>query len=121
LQKGLAATSANCWVMLHLIDHPFIQPETYELLIDAINIKYLVIKPVLSQKKESGHPILISPVFRAMLLNASPESHLKDIIYYLPQKKIKLISVNDMGIIDNLNTPEEFQKKLRSLNGNCCK
>ncbi|MCF7919278.1 MAG: nucleotidyltransferase family protein [Candidatus Cloacimonetes bacterium] len=113
LQKGLAASSANCWLMLHLIDHPFIKPETYSEMIQAIDEKYLVIKPFLKKEKKSGHPLLLSSEIRDILLSASPDSILKNVLHSLPAEKILRIAVADEGIIDNLNTYEDFQQRIK--------
>jgi molybdenum cofactor cytidylyltransferase len=113
LQKGLSAVSEDKWIMLHLIDHPFILPATYQKLVNAINDDYLVIKPFLTTENRSGHPILISPELRNILLKSPQDTNLKEVMHSLPLNKIKFLPVNDKGIIDNLNTQPQFQQRIK--------
>ena len=115
LQKGLTAVPDKMWILLHLIDHPFIFPKTYQQLINAIDDEYLVIKPFLRKENRSGHPIIISPELRKILLNASPETNLKAVLHNLPLQKIKQVPVSDKGIIDNLNAQDQFQQRIKNI------
>lgn len=100
------------FALIHLIDHPFILPHTYQKLIDALDHQHLVFKPAIASVKRSGHPILISAKVAKLILQASPAENLRDIFHSLPFKSIKLVPVTDQHVLDNINTKEELNKIL---------
>lgn len=113
LQAGLKLCSKDKWIMLHLIDHPFVSLNTQQKLITEISDEYLVIKPFDERIKKSGHPILLNPLLIDDLLNEDPKSNLKDFLHMLPFERIKYVNVNDKKIYDNINTPEQMHDILK--------
>lgn len=112
LQTGITALPENVsWLMVHLVDHPFILSATYKKLIDSLSSNLLVVKPRLISNMRSGHPIFISSQLFPFILKQSPDANLRRMVHTLPKENIKWINVNDSSITDNLNTFEQFDKK----------
>jgi len=98
------------FALIHLIDHPFIKPETYRKLIDSLDNQHLVFKPVISGSGRSGHPVLISKAVIKKVIQAPLNDNLRNILHSLPQKTVKRISIDDQHILDNINTKENLDK-----------
>lgn len=116
IQAGMRVAAEREWIMLHLIDHPFVASNTIEKLIDEISQEFLVIKPLVRKLNRSGHPILLNPVLIPKILDKEISENLKIILQNLPIDKIKYIDVDDSAVCDNINTPEQFRKALRNYN-----
>jgi CTP:molybdopterin cytidylyltransferase MocA len=100
----------TAYALIHLIDHPFIEPQTYRNLIDSLDDHHRVFKPVICQSARSGHPILISQAVMQLIRQAPQRDNLRNILHSLPEAYIKQIPVTDLHILDNINTPEQFKK-----------
>lgn len=100
------------FALIHLIDQPFILPNTYQNLISALDDQHLVFKPAFASAKRSGHPILISAEVAKLIKQASPEDNLRNIFHSLPFESIKLVPVTDQHVLDNINTKKELNKIL---------
>jgi len=100
--------------LIHLIDQPFIKYSTYRKLAFAIDNQHLVFMPNIEAQKRSGHPIIITKSVLKMIKIAPLNSNLKQVIKSLPAEALLRVPVDDMNILDNINTPEQFAKKIKA-------
>jgi len=93
-------------VLILPVDFPFIKPATIRLLLDESTPGKILI-PVFNDKR--GHP----PVFGSELIPQFWEAPLEKGARWIYQKfpgTIKHIETDDDGILQNVNTPEDWQK-----------
>ena len=101
---GLNATDHNITgVLIHPGDYPLVQPKTIEVLIDRHNqAQSDILIPVYNERR--GHPALFP---RALLDNLGNGTTLRDIINAHPDT-VRLIAVDDSGILQDVDTPEDY-------------
>jgi molybdenum cofactor cytidylyltransferase len=116
VRKGFSFVSGQIPILLQMIDQPFVDENTYEKLVESFDQDHFIFQPEISQdgKFKVGHPILFSPNFREVILAESNEGNLRDLIRKF-QNKRKFLEVDDPGILQNINTPEEFEKILKGM------
>lgn len=116
IKVGLEAAVKEKPTLLHLIDQPFIKDETYDALEDSLDDEHLIYQPSVKfeGKFRAGHPIIFQPEFRDYLIKQPDDSNLKEIMKKF-QDKIKYVEVDDVAILHNINTLEEFEAKLKEL------
>ena len=112
LQAAVNSTISTSHALIHLIDQPFIQPETYKILISALDDQHLVFMPNIAAQKRSGHPIIIAPQVIDLIKNAPIDDNLRNIIRNIPPAMIKRIPVTDLNVLDNINDPTQLKEKL---------
>lgn len=88
------------------VDHPNIQVPTLKLLIKYFNGNSdSIIKPVYQGVK--GHPVIFPKSLASKIKNDDLEGGLNTILSLSGYPKIN-ISVNDSGVVENLNIPEDL-------------
>jgi len=100
--------------LIHLIDQPFIKNSTYRKLAFAMDKQHLVFMPTIEAQKRSGHPIIITKTVLKIIKKAPFSSNLKQVIKSLPPEALLHVPVDDMNILDNINTPEQFADKINA-------
>lgn len=100
------------YFLIHLIDQPFIKYSTYRKLANSIDSQHQVFIPNIESEKRSGHPIIITKTVMNMIKKAPYDSNLKLVIKSLPADAVVRIPVDDMNILDNINTPAQFKEKI---------
>lgn len=115
LKLAIKADALSAYYLIHLIDQPFIAPDTYQALVSAIDEHHQLFLPVLISQNRTGHPLIISPQVGGRILNAANSDNLSIIIKSLPESIIKRIPVDDPNILDNINTPQQLQNKLTEM------
>ncbi|MBI5403030.1 MAG: nucleotidyltransferase family protein [Ignavibacteriae bacterium] len=93
-------------VLIIPVDHPFVLDETYKLIIGVVQEnKGCVIKP--KYKDKSGHPVIIpNELFETILKNDFSVG--LDKIIAQSGCKQKYIDVEDIGVVNNINTKNDF-------------
>ncbi len=110
LQCGLKALSEIRPVFIHNVDNPFISLEVLSALASN-DSKASVIRPSFNKKR--GHPVLIrNNVVIDMLSEKNYAHNLRD---YLAKYANASVAVQNTGILQNINTPEDY-KKIRQRN-----
>ncbi|MBP9853848.1 MAG: nucleotidyltransferase family protein [Candidatus Omnitrophica bacterium] len=95
-------------VMLLPVDYPFITLDTINKLKSEFHRRpEKIIIPVYKEKK--GHPPIFSIRFKEQFLNLNYLQGINSIFKKLPDEII-LFPVDDPGVIQTFNTPEEFSK-----------
>lgn len=112
IQQGLEALSRlkRSGAFILPLDVPCAEREVWEIMtIGLSSFDVNVIIPEYEGKK--GHPVLISEEFKEYLLTCNVDSRLDfEIHKQQDMKKAKIISVKDINVTRNLNTPEEWEE-----------
>jgi molybdenum cofactor cytidylyltransferase len=97
----------NCDTVLIIpVDHPFVSDETYKLILGvAKEEKGCVIKP--KYKEKSGHPVIIQKELFDTILQKDFSVGLDKIIGQSGCEQ-KYIDVEDIGVVKNINTKNDF-------------
>lgn len=107
-KEGLKAVNPRATaVMLLPVDYPRIRPETIDQLISSyIDTNPLILVPVF--KKAKGHPPLFALRLKDEILALNNDMGLNEIARRHAQATVWL-PVEDAGIVQTFNTPEEYQ------------
>ena len=102
-------------VLMCLVDHPLVSPSTYEKVAkEALSHPGSIILPRYGKRK--GHPVFFpSEIFKD--LKTSP---LDCGARYAVQKnkdRIRIIDIDDPGILKDIDTPEEYQRAVNREQG----
>ncbi|EQB22216.1 hypothetical protein UNSWDHB_432 [Dehalobacter sp. UNSWDHB] len=113
IQAGVATLSDEITAFFLLpADYPLINPKTIRQLCQAYaKARPDVVYPVYHEKK--GHPPLISARLRSAILENEPEGGLIQLLREKVKKSIK-ISVEDAGILQDLDTEEDYRNASQS-------
>lgn len=113
LITGLLMVSKQAkFVLVALGDQPFITRHTYDRLIEAVlNTDKGLVVPVYRQRR--GNPILIRAGYIPEILRFTGDVGGRELLVRYPDDILEL-EVPDEGIIINVNTPEEYEKRIGS-------
>ncbi|HEV8342345.1 MAG TPA: nucleotidyltransferase family protein [Candidatus Binatia bacterium] len=107
LETGTAGVEA---ILIHLVDHPCINPSVVNEMIDRFYAsKKLIIIPTYKGKR--GHPVLLSSRLFPELLSAPVAQGAKVVVRGHPEDTLEL-ATEDEGVIIDVDTPEEYRKHL---------
>ncbi|KQC04010.1 MAG: hypothetical protein APR54_02150 [Candidatus Cloacimonas sp. SDB] len=118
--KGFQQTSAQDYVLLQMIDQPFVGIELYEQLMKNVDDYNMIFQPASgsADSVKPGHPLIFSKEFKEVLLNNPGWKNLRNVIRACESQR-KFYFTDDESIFMNLNTPEDVKKyQRRSGNGN---
>ena len=96
----------NSPFIMHLVDRPLIASGTISKLIDSFDNAQILIP---SYQKRKGHPVLFPAEMREIILNAKPDSTIRDCIESFGNGT-RLIEVEDEKILWNIDSPESLDK-----------
>ncbi len=100
-------------ILVHAVDQPR-RAKTLAALIDAhLQRDSLITLPVFRGRR--GHPPVFSPRFRAELGNVSEEGQGMREILVRHASEISEVELDDLEVLCNLNTPEDYQRALRTF------
>ncbi len=106
VETGLRAVSADATgVLVCLADHPLVATATYHTLLEQHRQQpeAIIIPSHLGKK---GHPTL----FPKPILHKLPQlNSLRELIWG-QANRVRLIAVADMGVVLDMDTPEDYQK-----------
>lgn len=110
LKLGLQHCQTPKPVFIQNVDNPFIDKKLLEDMVRALVDDHYVVP---CYHKKNGHPILLSSLLAGILLNEFPEdSVLSDVLRLFSRRSLE---VNDPNILLNINTPEEYQNFIESV------
>lgn len=114
VKRGLSLITGAQPVLLHLIDQPFISRKVYEELIAGYDDENLIFQPCIETAGDIriGHPVLISPALKQIILTAPDSTNLREIFRNHRRKTVK---VSDRQILQNINTKVDFNKALEEF------
>ena len=114
LITGLGAVSPQAkFVIIALGDQPLITPRVYNQLIEAAqnSAKGIIIPKC---KGERGNPIVISTRYRAELLKQTGDIGGREVLKSHPDDVLE-VPVDCEGVVININTKEEYERRLKGL------
>ena len=95
-------------LIIHLVDHPLINVSTVQTLIEARRTKKApVIIPTYRGKR--GHPVLFGSEVFKQLMEAPMDVGARAVVWN-NQDILHEIENEDVGIVANINTPEDYAK-----------
>ncbi len=105
LRKGLAATNDADAILFSPVDFASVDRNSIDALFNVPD------QPLVKPRFEgrSGHPILIRQPAISALRNAPPTASAKQV---LSQFSATCIDVNDPGVADDCNNPQDYQRIL---------
>lgn len=114
LVTGLGMVNQQArFIIVALGDQPLITTKVYNQLIEtALNSDKGIILPVC--KGERGNPIIISTKYRAELLAQTGDIGGRELLKAHPEDVVE-VPVECEGVVININTKEEYEKRLKGL------
>ena len=99
-------------ILVHLVDHPFIESEVVNRMIGAFRAQAkLIVVPRFAGRR--GHPVLFSSKLFPEFLAASLETGAKPVVRGHPEETLEL-ETGEEGILIDIDTPAEYRKHVRS-------
>jgi molybdenum cofactor cytidylyltransferase len=101
------------FIIVALGDQPLVTPRVYNQLIEtALNSEKGIILPVC--KGERGNPIVISTRYKTELLAQTGDIGGRELLKAHPDDVLE-VPVDCEGVVININTKEEYEKRLKGL------
>ena len=98
-------------MLVHLVDHPFIDVALVDKLIDGFfETKKLIVVPRYKEKR--GHPVIFSRELFRELLDAPIDQGAKAVVNAHRQDTLE-IDWQDEGIILDIDTPELYRQHVK--------
>jgi molybdenum cofactor cytidylyltransferase len=97
-------------ILLHLVDHPFLNSELVDRMIDRFyESKKLIVVP--TYKGRRGHPVIFSRRLFRELLSAPLDQGAKSVVRAHPAETLE-IETDDEGITFDIDTPEDYRRRV---------
>ena len=102
----------NCHgMMVHLVDHPYIDPQLVQLMLRRFDeSKPSIVVPRYRGKR--GHPVIFSSSLFAELLNAPMDEGAKAVVNAHRDQTLE-IETEDVGITLDIDTPELYRRHVK--------
>jgi molybdenum cofactor cytidylyltransferase len=111
LQTGIRALSPQTiGALLFLVDHPIVDIETIELLLQHAAPNRIVV-PAFQGRR--GHPVMFSWSVLQEILALSPFQGANIVVHKDPERIVQ-VPVKSPGILVDVDTPEDFQNLLNA-------
>ena len=114
LQSALRhlAAATNCdGIIVHLVDHPYIDAKLVDLMLRRFGeTKSLIVVPRHQGKR--GHPVIFSRALFAELLNAPMDQGAKAVVNAHRDETLE-IDTEDIGITLDIDTPELYRQHVK--------
>lgn len=99
--------SGRPWVMVCLVDHPYVKRETYETLVGAVDDEFWLWTPVFEGR--GGHPVVFSARLMAELAAAPLPDGARPVIHRHQEQRC-YVEVDDPAIRWDIDTPEDYAR-----------
>ncbi|MDP6560481.1 MAG: nucleotidyltransferase family protein [Candidatus Binatia bacterium] len=97
-------------VLVHLVDHPFLDPALVDEMIDQFyESKKLIVRPCFGAR--GGHPVLFSSRLFPELLAAPLDQGAKAVVYAHREEMLE-IPTEDEGVVIDIDTQDEYRTRL---------
>ena len=110
IKAGFKCISADAPILLQMIDQPSVPVSVYQHLLSSLDAENLFFQPLLSDSGEKGHPVVLSPRLKELILEEPSDSTLRDVLKTIPAASKKWVLVRDNRILQNMNTPLDRKK-----------
>jgi molybdenum cofactor cytidylyltransferase len=98
-------------ILVHLVDHPYINADLVNLMIDRFyETKKLIVVP--RYQNRGGHPVIFSKALFGELLAAPLDRGAKAVVHAHRDDTLK-IDTNEEGAIIDIDTPEEYRRHVK--------
>jgi molybdenum cofactor cytidylyltransferase len=98
-------------ILVHLVDHPYINPDLVNLMIDRFHeTKNLIVVP--RYRGRRGHPVIFSSALFAELLAAPLDQGAKTVVHAHRDETLE-IDTEDEGVTIDIDTPEEYRQHVK--------
>ena len=98
-------------ILVHLVDHPYINPDLVNLMIDRFHeTKKLIVVPRYQGRR--GHPVIFSSALFAELLAAPLDQGAKTVVHAHRDDTLE-IDTEDEGVTIDIDTPEEYRQHVK--------
>ena len=103
---------ANCeGMMVHLVDHPYIDPKLVSLMLERFKtLKSAIVVPRYQGKR--GHPVIFSRALFDELLSAPLDQGAKIVVHAHRQDTLE-IETEDAGITLDIDTPKLYRQHVK--------
>ena len=105
IKAGFKCISADAPILLQMIDQPSVPVTVYQHLLSSLDTENLFFQPLLSDSGEKGHPVILSPKLKDIILEEPSNSTLRDVLQNIPLASKKWVPVRDIQVLQNMNTP----------------
>ncbi|MBM7622515.1 molybdenum cofactor cytidylyltransferase [Sporohalobacter salinus] len=115
LKEGLSSINDDCRAILCMLgDQPLVKKETINQLINEFEAgTELIVAP--EYKGRRGNPVIFSADLKSEMLEISGDQGARELIYKY-YNQIKLVEVEDQGVIFDIDTKEDYLKLLNIIN-----
>lgn len=98
-------------VLVHLVDHPFVNPELVEEIVTRFyESKSLIVVPTCKGRR--GHPVLFSSRLFPELLAAPLEIGAKQVVHAHRAETLE-IETSEEGVVIDIDTPGEYKEYVK--------
>jgi len=98
-------------ILVHLVDHPYINPDLVNSMIDRFHeTKKLIVVPRYQGRR--GHPVIFSSALCAALLAAPLDQGAKAVVQAHRGDTLE-IDTEDQGVTIDIDTPEEYRQHVK--------
>jgi molybdenum cofactor cytidylyltransferase len=103
----------NCGgILVHLVDHPYIDSDLVNRMIEAADTSgKLIVVP--RHRGKRGHPVILSRKLFNELLAAPLDQGAKTVVNAHPNETLA-IDVDDQGVTIDIDTPDEYREHVKS-------
>ena len=102
-------------ILLHLVDHPFLNPDLVDRMIERFyESKKLIVVP--AYKGRRGHPVIFSSRLFGELLSAPLDQGAKSVVRAHAAETLE-IETDDEGITFDIDTPEDYRRHVGRVDG----
>ena len=109
--RHLQAAKDCVGMMVHLVDHPYIDPKLVRLILQRFDgSKFSIVVPRHQGKR--GHPVIFSRPLFDELLNAPLDQGAKAVVNAHRQDTLE-IDTDDVGITLDIDTPELYRQHVK--------
>jgi molybdenum cofactor cytidylyltransferase len=109
--RGIDADPRCDGILVHLVDHPYINPVLVDVMIERFyDSKKLIVVPRCQGKR--GHPVIFSRALFAELLSAPLDQGAKAVVNAHRDETLE-IETDDAGIAVDIDTPELYRQHIK--------
>jgi molybdenum cofactor cytidylyltransferase len=108
--RALEGDASVDGILLHLVDHPFLNPELVRRMIDRFyESRKSIVVP--TYKGRRGHPVIFSSRLFGELANAPLDQGAKSVVREHAAETLE-IETDDEAILFDIDTPEDYRRRV---------
>jgi molybdenum cofactor cytidylyltransferase len=98
-------------ILVHLVDHPYINPDLVKLMIERFQeTKRFIVVPRFQGRR--GHPVIFARALFSELLAAPADQGAKTVVHAHRDQTLE-IDTEDEGVLIDIDTPEEYRRQVK--------